>query len=165
MSEFSVRDLRDFYDPDEPNDSHFFITVNSNKTVHDGNQYQNWRDITKLTVNDTFGNRTGLEKVIKFIDNKKPPNEIDGDMDSIITSTVEYADEIGPIMGRYHVHIYLKIKHTSRILMNKEKIKEIFKFAWQIFGVENPYVNIKALYSEKNLRDYMGKDLMEFLFR
>lgn len=155
MGEISVIDV--FNLPRGENESHFLISINSNKTVGSLNKLYEWEMATKAMIENHIATFDGLEQIIDFKDGKG--------MESIISTHIEYGSEIGPKRGRYHVHIYLRIKHKSYIRIDRMKLKKIVVFHWGIFGVSNPWIHVKALYSTKNIRNYIGKSLDEFLFR
>ena len=75
---------------------------------------------------------------------------------------ITYKSEIGKhkFGGRPHLHILMKIKHTTKIQVRKETIVKGFqKFLTQFGGSGIPMVYIKAFANaNKNIEDYMYKD-------
>lgn len=132
-----------YYDPyDEENVEEFdngtlfFVTVNSNRTSNatpsvdfhstiNGIQNMSYEDVNSLFSND----------------------KITGDLNDYIEEViVEGAPEVGAVMNRVHAHLVVSIRHnedgTGHYKMNIDRIKDIFKYAWNIPDV---YVNVKAV--------------------
>jgi hypothetical protein len=157
MTEITVKNLNDELVSDEKQ-SHFFITINSNKSVEEAG-IQVWDEMTKLMVEQDMGNHGGMRSIINFI------GENGGNYDNNIKSvSIEYATEIGAELHRYHTHIFVKIKHNSKIHIDRTMLKEMVVNYWGILGVTNPYINIRAFFSHKGLQHYMQKDLRGFLY-
>lgn len=155
MGEISVIDV--FNLPKSENESHFLISINSNKTIGSLNLLYEWENATKIMIEEHIMTHQGLAEIIEFRDGKN--------LNSVISTHCEYGSEIGPGKGRYHVHIYLKLIHKSNIRIDRNKLKKIVVMHWGRFGVTNPWIYIKALYSTIHVRNYIGKTLEEFLYK
>lgn len=63
---------------------------------------------------------------------------------------------------RVHAHVYLKIKHLSKIRLAPRTIKSIVKTAMEPDCIANPYINIKAIAHDQNLLEYLRKQANKF---
>lgn len=73
----------------------------------------------------------------------------------------KYQVEISKKAKRVHVHIIVNVKHRTKLVLNRNTIKDVFKEAWMsIAGLDtNPYVNIRALGdTEEKMERYLNAD-------
>lgn len=135
-------------------ESNFLITLNTNKFPRSQLQSSEMvkelgRGLRTMTTEEEH-----LKAMIKFL----TPGDVYSD-DTILTIDSKYTVERGKKKGRIHAHVWIRIKHTSMIHLDREAIKEALKASTG--GVmEVPYVNIRAIRKDpfSDVKKYLGKD-------
>ncbi len=128
MSDFFVRNIRENPIEDGINESDFLITINSNKVISTQAEFDLVQKQTQVMIEKDIGSREGLNDILKYLDDK-------GTIDNIGEVNIEYTTEIGHKMHRYHTHIFIKIKHTTKIHIDTLKLKELAKFYRKIMMI------------------------------
>lgn len=138
--------------------SDFLITINSNKSIPTKTNFDIVERATRLMIEKDLSTVEGVHSILKFLDGAP------SDINLIHNVYNEYSTEIGEKLHRYHVHILMKIEHSSKIHIDTQKLKELVIFYWDFpgFDVKNPYINVKALMTQKGLRSYITKSYSEY---
>lgn len=142
----------------------FLITINTNQTVRSEDELIYWANLLERGIEKAVDS---LDEIILFLsENAKSVEENDGTEDDINSNwlldeypnpEVRYAIEIGESAngGRIHAHIVMRIKHYSKIHMNREGWQKIMI---DYLNLDNVYINFKGLPdTQKNLDLYLKK--------
>lgn len=129
--------------------AHYLITINTNilpKTIRDLKIAK--ANFNKIIKRDILS-KTGITRMLKFKE---------GSLKDVKKVEANYSLEIGSSgRGRLHSHILLKIDLDGKLdWFNKEVITEAISKG---FGGRKPYIHVTPTAHEKNLRDYIGKNI------
>ena len=154
--------------------SAWFITINTNVSANTPEEYHALRG-GLYQVLEALKDYDNLQKIIIFTSriNVKPlpvnrftrgPRRYELDsLDSVRTVDFRARVEKSPSSAprnpnRVHMHIYLKITHTSNIHLSQEAIKQIADTILIPYGVTGTYVHIRtANAGVDNIMRYLGK--------
>lgn len=146
----------------ELRNSLFFITINTNKEAKDDEQLEEMIDKLRSVIKMAFNER--FRDIITFLSpNANSQSANDGTEDNFDSDwladispnpEVHYCIEIGKKQKRLHAHIIVRLKHYSKIHMNRHGWCDILSE----MNVDNVYINFKGLpNTSKNLEEYLKK--------
>lgn len=136
--------------------SGFFITINTNYRPKAEGDAEEVAERLRKVVGAMLDN-AGLERVVEFM---VPGHTFSGS--TILNVDGEFIIERGrhPKGGRIHSHASLHIKHRSKIRLNIPAMKEFLMEGFSDYpAVKSVYVNIKAIGSDRLIKDYLRKEI------
>ena len=132
----------------KPKSSNFLLTINTNQ------QYKN--DDEHLE-NDVEVFDTTIQSILNHIDEYiRLPDGDQWDDKTIKDVDIDYVVERGHKKGQIHVHVMIKIKHFSKVLLDYDKIK---KKICSDLGLQNVYMLNKLIRNSGSdtIIDYLNK--------
>lgn len=135
--------------------SGFFITVSTNYRPKADEDAAEVAELLRKAMGEMLSNQ-GLAEVIEFLEAGSFTKQY------IKTVEGEFIVERGRNArgGRIHSHASLHITHRSKIRMNIPAMKEfLMERLSSISAIKSVYINVKAIGSDKLIRDYLRKEL------
>jgi hypothetical protein len=154
------RDHIDTTEPRRKQESNFFITINTNKTVVKSRKYDaptpedvaTMREAVKATVDELSKDAT-IIKYLRF--GPKHPEVYGKDNYNDVIDVIEWKAgvEEGEELNRLHCHIWMTVHHYSQVQINCCALANVFKLAYNekvsgratIKSNARPYVHVKLL--------------------
>lgn len=156
-------------------ESNFFITLNTNRTVSQGGAMCDYgKEAMRKTLNDMAKDEV-ICSYLKF--GPKHPEHYGKDVYEDVIQKIEWnsAVEVGETLCRLHCHIWLTVHHYSQVQINMAMMQHTFKriynghignseFAPQLVANKMPYIQVKLL-PESNwaevMKQYIHKAMTE----
>jgi hypothetical protein len=135
--------------------SGFLLTINTNYKPKDEVDAEQCGEKLREVLGSML-DETNLKEIISW--------QVEGEgWEKVDDVTGEFIVERGRHAkgGRIHSHVILHFDHRTKIRLDIPKIKEhITKgFEGSEWTISNPYVNIRIIGSDRNIQDYLRKEL------
>jgi hypothetical protein len=144
----NIQDLKKKQKNEKILSSNFLLTINTNQRYGDDDEdLENDIEVFDETIKDilnNIGSYVNLPKGIPF------------DEEHIKNVDIDYTIEKGTKNNQLHIHIMLKFRHKTKILLNYQKIKTKIT---KDLGLNNIYLNNRLIRNSgsENILDYLNK--------